>query len=127
EKQPVGYYKEKGEPPGKPSVIRIDIAPIADAQGNDGAQEQAFIGNRIENCAERAPLFVTTSDISVEAVARGRNEKNHDRRKTLPFKRRTALDALAIIDSHRDESRNHQNPNDCDFIGRRHSEARDER
>src|SRR6266478_1232047 len=95
---------ENWKPGWKSSVLRVDIAPIADAQGNDGAQEQAFIGNRIENCAERAALFVTTSDISIESVADGRDQKNHDGGKTLPFERRAPLNALAVIDSHRDEN-----------------------
>src|SRR5437879_1668533 len=98
---------ENGEPCRKSSVFRIDIAPVADAQGNDGAQEQAFIRNRIENRAERAPLLVMTSDIAIESVARGCNEKNHDRGKTLPFERRATLDALPVINRHRDKDRNH--------------------
>src|SRR5437762_6048056 len=111
---------ENGKPGWKSSVIGINIAPIADAQCNDGAQEQAFISNRIENRAERAPLFVTTRDISIEPVAYGCDQKNRDRGKTLPFERGAALDALAIIDSHRDEYRNHQDPNHRDFVGSRH-------
>src|SRR5437762_4612793 len=115
---------ENGKPGWKPPVLRIDIAPIADAQCNDGAQEQAFIGNRIENRAERAALFVTTRDISIEPVAYGCDQKNRDCGKTLPFERLAALDALAIIDSHRDEYRNHQDPNHRDFVRSRHNAAR---
>src|SRR5438552_14680431 len=111
---------ENGKPGWKSSVLGIDIAPIADAQGNNGAQEQSFIGNRIENRAECAALFVTTRDISIESVADGCDQKNRDRGKTLPFEWRTALNALAVIDSHRDEDRNHQDPNDRDFVGSRH-------
>src|SRR5436190_55985 len=115
---------ENGKPGWKSSVLGINIAPIADAQCNDGAQEQAFISNRIENRAERAPLFVTTRDISIEPVAYGCDQKNRDCGKTLPFKRLAALDALAIIDSHRDEYRNHQDPNHRDFVRSRHNAAR---
>src|SRR5882724_1097072 len=115
---------ENGKPGWKSSVLGIDIAPIADAQGDDGAQEQAFIGNRIENRAERAALFVAARDISIESVADGCDQKNRDRGKTLPFEWLAALNALAVIDGHRDEDRNHQDPDHRDFVGSRHNAAR---
>ena len=87
ENDSISRDNENGKPCRKSSVIGIDIAPIADAQGDDGAQEQAFIGNRIENRAERAALFVATRDISIESVADGCDQKNRDRGKTLPFER----------------------------------------
>ena len=78
---------ENREPGGKSSVLRIDVAPVADAQGNDATQEQAFVRDRIEDDTEGALLVVTARDIAVETVARGGDEKDHDRRVTLPFER----------------------------------------
>src|SRR4029453_9225120 len=86
---------EYWEPSGESSVLRIDVAPVADAQGNDATQEQALVRDRIEDDTEGALLVVTACDIAVEAVARGGNEKNHDRGVALPLERLPALDALA--------------------------------
>src|SRR5437868_6592831 len=85
ENHSISRDNENGKPGWKSSVFGIDIAPIADAQRDDGAQEQAFVRNRIENCAERASLFITTCDISIESVAYSCDQKNRDRGKTLPF------------------------------------------
>ncbi len=81
---------EHREPGGKSSVLRIDVAPVADAQRDDSAEEQALVRDRIEDDAERALLVVTTRDIAIETVARGGDEKDHDRGVALPFERLTA-------------------------------------
>src|SRR5438093_13469466 len=100
---------ENGKPRWKSSVLRVDIAPIADAQCNDRAQEQAFISNRIENRAERAPLFLTTRHISIEPVAYGFDQKNCDCGKTVPFELVDDVDALSIIDANCDVDLHHSN------------------
>ncbi len=79
------------------SVLRIDVAPIADRERDDGAEEQALVRNRIEDDAERAFLVVTARDVTVEAVARGGDEENSDRGITLPLDRFAALDARSVI------------------------------
>ena len=111
---------ENWEPRGKSPVIRIELAPVRDAQRDDAAEEQALVRDRIEDYTKRAALIVMPRDIAIEPVANRGEQKNNDRRVSLPFERRTALNALAIINRHRDKHRNHQNPNDCNFVGRRH-------
>jgi hypothetical protein len=64
--------------------------------------------------------MVATRDVSVQAVTQRGDQENSDGSEAFPFQRRAALNALAIINRHRDESRNHQNPNDSDFVGRGH-------
>src|ERR1700682_2037955 len=108
------------EPGGKSSVFRIDFAPIADAERDDSAQEQAFVGDWIENHPERTALVVSPGHIAIESVADGGGQEDHDRGKALPLEWFTALDALAIIDRHRHERRDHQNPDHGDFVGSRH-------
>ena len=112
---------EDWEPYRKFSVIRIALAPISDAQRNDAAQEQTFVGDRVENGTECAALFVATRNISVEAVARGGEQENDNSGEPLPFQRRPALDALTIIDCQRHKHRNHQNPDNGDLVRGSHS------
>ena len=73
------------EPRRKSAVLGIDLAPVADAQSDDAAQQQAFVRDRIENRSERAPLFVAARNVSIESVAHSRDQKNRDRGETLPF------------------------------------------
>src|ERR1700686_3595928 len=108
------------EPGGKSSVFRIDFAPIADAECDDSVQEQALVGDWIENHPERTALVVSPGHIAIESVADGGEQEDHDRGKALPLEWFTALDALAIINRHRHEPRDHQNPDHGDFVGSRH-------
>jgi len=112
---------EDREPNRKFSVIRIALAPISDAQRNDAAQEQTFVGDRVEDGTECAALFVATRNVSVETVARGGEQENDNGGEALPFQRRPALDTLTIIDRQRHEYRNHQNPDNGDLVRGSHS------
>ena len=67
---------ENGKPGWEPSILGIHLAPVADAQSNDPAQEQTFVRDRVEDSAECAALFVATRHVSVETVARGREQEN---------------------------------------------------
>src|SRR5256886_14684817 len=49
---------EDRKPNRKFSVVGIGFAPVADAESNNATQEQAFVRDWIENCAEGAALFV---------------------------------------------------------------------
>src|ERR1700687_2632226 len=60
---------ENWEPRGKSSIIRIELAPVRDAQRDDAAEEQALVRDRIENYAKRAALIVMPRDIAIEPVA----------------------------------------------------------
>jgi hypothetical protein len=42
----------------------------------------------------------------------------------LPLERLAAFNAFAIVNRHCDESRDHQDPNDGDFVGGRHGARR---
>jgi hypothetical protein len=98
---------------------RVDLTPITDAQSNNGAQSKPLsaIGSRI---APSAALFNDARYI--HRVRRcGCDKKNRDGGKTLSFERRAPLNALTVIDSHGDENRNHQDPNQRDFIRSRHN------
>ena len=110
---------EHRKPGGKSAIIRI-VAPVSDAEGNDAAEEQTFVRDRIENNAEGTALVVTARDITIEPVTDGGEKKNNNRGEALPFERFAALDTLTIIDRHRDEGRNHENPNYSDLVGGRH-------
>ena len=61
-----------------------------------------------------------TRDVSVQTIAHCSDQENGDGGEAHPFGPRTLLNALTVIDGHGDESRNHQNPNHSDFVGRRH-------
>ena len=63
------------------------MAPIADAERDDAAEEQAFVGDRIEDDAEGAALVITPRDIAIESVADRRDEEDEDRGEALPFQR----------------------------------------
>src|SRR5207248_4008614 len=108
------------KPRGKASIFRIGLTPVADTQCDDAAQKQTFVCNWIEIYSERAALVVSARNISVQSVAYGRENKNDDRRETLPFQRVAAFDALAIINRHRHKNRDHQNPDDSDLVGSGH-------
>src|SRR5438309_11095840 len=87
----VASNDENRGPRRKSAVIGIDLAPIADAQSDDAAEQQSFVRDRIENRAQRTPLFVAARDIAIKAVANGCDQKNGDGSETLPFQRRAAL------------------------------------
>src|SRR6185503_9791157 len=84
------------------------------------AQEQALVRDRIQDDAESALLVVAAGNVAIESIADRRDKKNHDRGVTLPFLGLSAFDALAVIERHEDESRDHQNPDESDLIRRRH-------
>ena len=111
---------EHRKPEWKLSILRIDIAPVADAQGNDAAEEKALVSNRVEDDAERAFLVVTAGDVTIEPVTRSRDEEDDDRRVALPLNRLPRLDALPIIDRHQDEGRDHQDADKRDLVGSGH-------
>jgi hypothetical protein len=113
---------ENGKPDRKFSVGGIVLAPIADAQRDDAAQKESFVRERIENHAQRAALFVTARDVAVQAVADRRDKKNDDRREAHPFLRIVPLDALAVINRHRHERWDHQDPRDGDLVRSGHRE-----
>ena len=102
------------------SVIGVGFAPIADAEGDDTTQKKSFVRDRIKITAERAALVVSARNITIQPVAHGSENKNSDRRKTLPFERFAAFDALAIIDRHQHKGGDHQNPDNGDLIGGGH-------
>ncbi len=111
---------ENREPCWKSAVIGVDFAPIADAQSDNAAEEQALVGDRVENRAECAPLFVAARDVAIESVADGCDQKNGDGGEALPLQRCAALNTLAIIDRHGDEHRDHQDARNGDLVGSRH-------
>src|SRR5207253_10192537 len=86
------------------------------AQRNDAAQKQALIGERIENNSQRTSLVVMACNVAVQTITDGSDYENGNCSITHPFKRRAVIDALAIINGHRHQSRNHQNPNDGDLV-----------
>jgi hypothetical protein len=112
---------ENGKPRREPSIIRINVAPVADAQRNDAAQKQALIGERIENDSQRTPLVIMACNIAIQTITDCRYHENGDCSITHPFKRRAMVDALAVINGHRHKNRNHQNPNDGDLVGSGHN------
>src|SRR5206468_10412885 len=59
---------ENGKPRREPSIIRINVAPVADAERNDTAQKQALVGERIENDSQRTPLVIMACDIAVQTI-----------------------------------------------------------
>ena len=61
-------------------------------------------------------MVVTARDITIETVAHGGDEKDHDCGVALPLERLPALDALPVIDRHQDERRNHQNADERDLV-----------
>src|ERR1043166_5824874 len=112
---------EDGKPRGKSSIVGRGFAPVADAQGDDATQKQAFVRNWIEIHSKRAALVVSPRDVSVQSIACGRQNKNDDCGETLPFQGIAALDTLAIVNRHRYKSRDHQDPDDGDLVGRSHN------
>src|ERR1051325_4463035 len=108
------------KPDREVAIIGIGFAPVANAQSDDAAEEQTFVGDRIENDTERAALFVATGDIAIKTVADRSNEEDQDRGESLPLKRLATFDALAIINRHGDKRRNHQDPGNSNFVGRGH-------
>src|SRR5664279_3096685 len=114
---------KNGKPYRKFSVMLVARAPIADAEGNDAAEQKSFVGDRVQNHSERAALIVTARDVAIETVTGGREEKDHDGGKALPILRATFLDALPIINRQRDEYRDHQDPDHGDFVGGCHQNA----
>src|SRR6478609_5083882 len=103
--------------------MRIDLAPVADAQCDDSAEQKALVGDRIENRAERTALIGTAGDVAIEAVANRGRQKYPDRGEAHPILRTAFLDAFAVIDRERDEDRDHQDPDHRDFVGGRHERA----
>ena len=113
-------YKNR-EPGRKTAVAGVELAPVTDAQADDGAKEQTLVGNWIKNDSQRTPLIVTARDISVQAVAQCGDQENRDGSEAFPLCWRAVLNALTIVNRHRDEGRNHQNPDDGDLVGRGHN------
>jgi len=103
----VSSNNENRKPRGKFSIFRIAFTPVADAQGDDRAEEQTLIGEGIKNHTERAALFVTARDVAVQSIADGGDEKNNDGSEAHPFLRLVALNAFAVIDCHCHERRDH--------------------
>ena len=64
------------EPNGKTAILWIDFAPVTNAQGDDPAQKQTLIGNRIEDYSERAALIIAAGDITIETITDGGDEEN---------------------------------------------------
>src|SRR5437660_2145038 len=107
----VARDNENEKPCRKSAVIGIDFAPVAYAQGDDAAEQQSLVRNRIENRTERAPLFVAPGDVTVESVADRRDQKSGDRRETLPLRRSGTMDALDIINHKGGVMRSNKSPN----------------
>ena len=107
---------EDRKPDGEPAVVGIGFTPVADAERDDAAEEQTFIGDRIQDNAQPAPLFVTTRHITIETIANRSDQKDQNGGEALPLERFTVFNALAIIDRHRDKRRDHQNPGDGDLV-----------
>src|SRR4030095_8271317 len=80
----------------------------------------ALIGEWIENDSQRTPLVVAARDVAIQTITDGSDQENGDCSKTHPFERRATLDALTVVNGHRDKSRNHQNPDDSDLVRRGH-------
>ena len=68
------------------------VGPIAEAEGDDGGEEEALIGNGIEDHAEAAALIVAAGDVAIEAIAGGGDEEGEDGGDALPILRMTGLD-----------------------------------
>src|SRR5947208_16876558 len=60
-------------------------------------------------------------NVAVQTITDGSDHENGDCSITHPLKRRAMVDALAIIDRHGHKSRDHQNPDDGDLVGRGHT------
>src|SRR5436190_13361073 len=116
---------EDRKPCGKFSIMLIARTPVADAESNDAAEQQSFVGDRIENHAEGAALIVTTRDVAIETVTDGREKKDRNGGEPLPILRAAFLNALSVINRQGDEYRDHQDPDDGNFVGGCHLKARD--
>ena len=101
----------------------VTCAPVADAESDDAAQEQTFVGDRIEDHAERAPLVVASRDETIDAVAGRGEKKDRDRSEALPMLGAAFLDALPIINRQRNEHGDHQDPDYGDFVGGCHRDV----
>src|SRR3954454_7695934 len=114
---------EDGEPGREFSIMRVDLAPVADAQGDDSAKEKALDRNGIENCAERAALIVSASHVAIEAIAHGRQQKHRDSGEAHPILGLAFLDAFAVVNRECHEYRNHQDPDYGYLVSCCHGEA----
>jgi len=90
---------EDGEPEGK------FVGPIAEAEGDDGGEEEAFVGDGVEDDAETAALVVVAGDVAIDAVAGGGDEEYEDGDNALPILRMAGLPAASVIDGHHHEDR----------------------
>src|SRR5207247_11120949 len=91
EKNSVARNHKHREPGRKTAVLRVELAPVTNAQGDDPAKQQPFIGNWIENDSQRTALMVVTRDVSVQAVTQLGNKEDSDGRETLPLIMRAEL------------------------------------
>src|SRR5438552_17442636 len=114
---------ENRKPSREPSVFRINLTPVTDAECENAAQEQTFVRDWIEDHSERTALVVPPGHIAIEPVADGGEQEDHDRGKPLPLEWFAALDALAIINRQGHDHRDHQNPDHGDFVGSRHGKS----
>ena len=103
----------------------IARAPVADAESNDAAEQESFVGDRIEDHAERAALIIMPRNIAIEAVTDCREKKDSDGGEPLPILRAAFLNALPIINRQGDENWNHQDPDHGNLVGGCHLKARD--
>ena len=69
------------------------IRPVAEAERDDGREQQALVGDGIEDHAEPAALIVTARDVAVDAVAGRRGDKD-EIAGMLPVRGCPLLDAL---------------------------------
>src|SRR5205085_3049325 len=82
--------------------------------------KQTLVSDWVENHTERTSLIVAAGNISIESITYRRQKKNHDRGKSLPFKRLATLHTLAIIKREGDENRNQEDPDNRYLVSGSH-------
>ena len=92
-----------------------EISAGGKTQKEDCGEEEEFVGQWIKQSAELGLLVILPRHITVETVTEGSQDEAEHAAKTVPF-----ISALLIRQNFEDKKRNHQNPDEGDFVGGGH-------
>ena len=72
--------------------------PGKNGQDEDRSENQEFVSNGIEECAQRCALVVTTGDDAISVISEGRHGKNSDCPPVISFHWVSGLHTYSIED-----------------------------
>lgn len=108
---------EGGEPEGDAPAVG---APIDGGEGDDGGEEEAFVSDGVDDCAEFRALVPAACDPAIDAVAGGGGDEDSECPPAEGFDGCAVGDTTSIVDGQHGEHRDQHQPGEGDLAGEGH-------